>query len=173
MFYNKKSGFSLIELLAILTILCIFASFMIPYFNKIFAKHEANDVLKSISSSIKMAKTESTLRHTSVVLCSSSNGKNCTKNNWGNTIVLFIDINKNRQIDTEDLIIHTEHLHLKYGNLTWKGALNSPSIVFNQTFGLPIGYNGSFYYCNNTAQINQKIILSKMGHIRIENEQLC
>lgn len=173
MFYNKKSGFSLAEVLAILAILSIFASLLIPYFNEVFAKQEVNKVTTSISRLIKAAKNEANLQNSTVVLCSSTDGRQCTSNRWNNTLLIFSDLNKNRQVDVNELIYITEVLNLKYGNLTWKGALNSSSIVFEPITGLPIGYNGSFYYCNQNIPIQQKMILSKMGHMRIETATNC
>jgi type IV fimbrial biogenesis protein FimT len=173
MFYKKNLGFSLIEALVILTIFIIITSISMPYFNNFFASKEANNTIRVLNSFLKSAKNEAAIRHTNIVICASTNNFQCENNDWSNNILLFIDLNANRQIDTDDIIIHSEQLNLKYGKLTWQGALNSPYIVFNKELGLPIGYNGSFYYCNSTTPIFHKIILSKMGHIRTEKLQSC
>ena len=173
MFYKKNLGFSLIEALVILTIFTIITSISIPYFNNFFADQEATKTLRILNSFLKSAKSEAAVRHLNVVICSSVNGYKCENNHWNDKLLLFVDLNKNRQIDSEDQILHSEKLSLKYGQLTWQGALNSSNIVFNKELGLPIGYNGSFYYCNSTTPIFHQIILSKMGHIRTEKLQSC
>ncbi|OTG87792.1 hypothetical protein B9T31_04435 [Acinetobacter sp. ANC 4558] len=173
MHYKKNFGFSLVEVLFILTIFSIIASISIPYFSNFFARQETKKTLQILNSFLKSAKNEAVVRHTNIVICSSTNGNQCESNQWGNYLLLFVDLNANRKIDANDLILYSEQLNLKYGQLTWKGALNSPSIVFNKELGLPIGYNGSFYYCNTTTLTSHKVILSKMGHIRSETTPFC
>lgn len=171
--YNKNSGFSLVETLAIITILAIIASISVPYFHIFFAKQEAIQTIRTLNGFLKSAKNEASVRHARIVICSSSNYEQCENNNWNNKIIAFLDSNANRKIDHHDVVLKTESLQLKYGQLSWKAALNSPNIIFNQELGLPIGYNGSFYYCNHTHAIYHKIILSKMGHVRTETLDNC
>ena len=172
-YYNKNLGFTLVEALIILAIFSIIASLSAPYFNHFFAQQEANRVVKTLTSTLKNAKNEAAIRHTQIVICSSSNLEVCANNTWNDYLIIFIDTNSNRKIDAHETILKTEYLNLKYGQLTWKAALNSPNIVFNKELGLPIGYNGSFYYCNPSNAIFHKIILSKMGHIRTETISNC
>ena len=42
------------------------------------------------------------------------------------------------------------------------------SIVFQGSSGLPIESNGSFMYCSYDQLKNFKLVLSKMGHVRVE-----
>ncbi len=70
-------------------------------------------------------------------------------------------------------ILHIDALNLKYGNLSWRGALSSPSVTYQAHTALPIGSNGSFYYCSAQLSSQQRIVLSKMGHIRVESLPSC
>jgi type IV fimbrial biogenesis protein FimT len=88
-------------------------------------------------------------------------------------MLVFIDKNKNRQVDTGEQILQIDVLNLKYGNLSWRGALSLPSVTYQAHTALPIGSNGSFYYCSTHLSNQQRIVLSKMGHIRIESLSSC
>ncbi len=76
-------------------------------------------------------------------------------------------------MDANEQIILTESTDLKYGNLDWRGTLSIPSLTFQAANGLPIGSNGSFYYCSSDQQPSRKIILSDMGNVRIEKLLTC
>jgi structural maintenance of chromosome 4 len=47
------------------------------------------------------------------------------------------------------------------------------SIIFQGSSGLPIESNGSFIYCSYDQLKNFKLILSKMGHTRLEDLKNC
>ena len=88
-------------------------------------------------------------------------------------MLVFIDKNRNRQVDNDEQILHIEQLNLKYGNLSWRGALSIPNVTYQAQTALPIGSNGSFYYCSTHLASQQRIVLNKMGHIRIEHLASC
>ena len=92
---------------------------------------------------------------------------------WNSGFIVFLDVNKNRQVDTEEKIIDPQSTELKYGNLVWRGTLSIPSLTFQASNGLPNGSNGSFYYCSTYQPTHYKILLSRMGHTRIENPLTC
>ena len=86
--------------------------------------------------------------------------------------IIFIDHNRNRSLDSGESIVLTEKTRQKYGNLEWKGALSLPSLRFNAQQALPLGSNGSFYYCSGFTP-NQRIFLSNRGFLRIEFPNSC
>lgn len=174
MFYKKYLGFSLLEALTCLSIISIIYLYTIPYFHNYMAKIESSKVQNIIISGLSSAKNHASIYKSNVVVCSSFMNSQCQKNQWNNQIIIFIDINQNKQIDDHEKIILQESLTLKYGSLEWRGTLSSPTLTFMAKHnGLPIGSNGSFYYCSFHDLPNKRIILSKMGHIRIENSKNC
>ncbi len=76
-------------------------------------------------------------------------------------MLVFIDKNKNRQVDVDEQILHIDALNLKYGNLSWRGTLSLPSVTYQAHTALPIGSNGSFYYCSTHLSSQQRIISAK------------
>lgn len=173
-FLPQNQGFSLFETLVTLIILSIIISFIIPYFHHQMAKMESVKIQNMLTSSISLAKSNATTLRSNVVICSSSDGQQCLKNTWNQSILIFADGNNNRQLDSNEPVIIYQQTQLKYGSLEWKGTLASPNISFLTKFdGLPIGNNGSFYYCSLSDLPNKRIVLSKMGHVRIEESKSC
>jgi type IV fimbrial biogenesis protein FimT len=173
MFYNKKRGFTVLETVTSIAVFSIMLMFSIPYFHKHMANIEAKTVQNTLISSLQIAKNQASIYHTNVVVCSSENGQSCQRSNWENGLIIFFDRNNNRQLDMNEKLIKTEATNLKYGSLSWKGTLNSASITFNGLYGFPIGYNGSFYYCSYQDIPHKRLVLSKMGHIRVEHPEKC
>ena len=172
MFSLLKNGFTLVELIICIAIIAIIASFAVPYLYDHLAQQEAKKSQALLRQSIKLARQSASLHRSNVVICPTQNQISCTTNNWNYGLMIFIDQNKNRQFDQHELLIESHMLLLKYGQLAWKGTLNLPSLSFQAHDGLPLGSNGSFYYCSN-HQYHYRLIMSKMSNVRVEYPQNC
>ncbi len=174
MFYKKYSGFSLIEIVICVAIISIIYFYTIPYFHQYMAQEEIKNVQKLLSYSNLTAKSHASTYRANVVICSTDNGEQCQKTQWHTGLLIFQDTNQNKQVDSNEKIILYEKTKLKYGTLDWRGTLSSPHLTFMAKHdGLPIGSNGSFFYCSFHNLSNKRIVLSKMGHIRIEDSKNC
>ena len=172
MFNLLKNGFSLVELIICIAIMAIIASLAVPYFQNHLAQQEAKNSQALLRQSIKIARQSASLHHSNVVICPSQNQISCSANSWNHGFMIFIDHNRNRKLDDNEPLLESHALALKYGQLTWKGTLNFSSLSFQAHDGLPIGSNGSFYYCS-THQHHYRLVMSKMSNIRLEYPQNC
>jgi type IV fimbrial biogenesis protein FimT len=173
MFSIIKNGFTLVELIVTAAVLAIIATIALPAFQHYMAEQEVKATVSKLILANRSAKNSAALHHANVVICPSAGLAQCEPAKWSSGFIVFTDTNKNRQVDAGESILQTEALGLQYGTLDWKGGLSLPSLTFQALSGLPIGSNGSFYYCSFTDVPNQKIIMSKMGHMRIENPSSC
>ncbi|ANF82416.1 fimbrial biogenesis protein FimT [Acinetobacter sp. NCu2D-2] len=173
MYMKFIRAFTFVELMVTLAVLAIVVSIALPHFHEYLAKLEAQTTHKKIISALNYARSQAALHRQNIVICPSSNFIQCEPNKWQQGYLIFIDQNKNRRIDDNEILIHKENLALKYANLEWRGALSIPSVTYQAMTAMPIGSNGSFYYCPFNGQENKKIILSKMGHTRSEPINQC
>lgn len=172
MSHNSKHGFTLFELIVTLAISAIIVMIALPYFQQLMAKQELKKITYSLESSLKIARSHAFIHHSNVVICPTHDFNQCSNQNWNTGFMIFIDRNKNRQIDNNEYILYTEKTALEYGTLDWRGTLNIPSVTFNAQQGLPIGSNGSFFYCS-THIASKRLVLSKMGQTRAEDINGC
>lgn len=172
----QNRGFTLIEILIVVAIIAILATVGIPYMSNVLARLEARKVESIINTLTTHSKQQSYLHHQRISLCGSQDGSSCNPNRWSKSIIVFHDNqNKNRVRDTNERILQTINLELKYGTLTWSGA--GRSVVNNPTFqpdsGLPRGSNGTFRYCSYEHANHFAMIMSDMGHVRANRQITC
>ena len=173
MFNIKKKGFTLFELMITIAIFSIILSFALPYFHQYMASQERSKTLNILINSIRVARNTANLQRKNITICPSQDLHQCQNYQWNAGFIVFIDNNKNRRVDPNETIIRTEQQQLKYGNLDWRGTLNLPSLSFKAENGLPLGSNGTFYYCSLQSQDHFKLVMSKMGQIRTELINTC
>lgn len=108
-------------------------------------------------------------------MCSSSDSQQCADHQWDKGIIIFSDVNKNKQRDASEIIYKKILTDIQYGTLAWKGgASNIETITFQSDTGLPRGSSGAFYYCSFKHPHNHRYIpISQMGHTRIEHTTKC
>lgn len=165
MHINKHMAYTLTELAITILVLSILVTLALPYYHEMKANQERRTIFRQLIANIQLAKQHAAIHHTNVVMCSSENMQSCKEEMWEQGFILFLDSNQNRQLDLNEILVSQERTDLSYGTLNWRGTLHFPSLNFMAEHGLPIGSNGSFFYCSSTVK-HMKIILNKMGNSR-------
>ena len=173
MYIKFIRGFTFVELIVCIAVLAIIASIAVPYFHQYFANLEAKNLHKRIKAAATYSRAQAAMLRQNIVICPSQSFAQCQPNQWKFGFLIFVDTNRNRQLDANEQLMHIEQLNLKYGELDWRGALSIQSITYQSQTALPIGSNGSFYYCAYEPKHSQRIFLSKMGHTRVEPLTNC
>lgn len=106
---HRQRGFTLTELLTVVTIITIAGTLAAPSMASLIRANRAAGEITSLSAAIRTAKSEAIKRGTSVQLCASTNGTTCSGSNaWGNGWLVFSDANKNQTLDSGEEIISKE-----------------------------------------------------------------
>lgn len=171
----NQRGISLIELIVVIIIIGIIASLAMPAYNRWQAQQELREVTHIIPSLVRVAKVEAFARKNDIVLCPSVDGQQCTDNlKWEKYILMFVDINQNRQREQNEELLFSHDLNIKYAKLTRLGARHANYIMFKQSNALPQGSQGSFIYCSTVDKnMNRRIVLNSSGITRIEENVAC
>ncbi|TCM68104.1 type IV fimbrial biogenesis protein FimT [Acinetobacter calcoaceticus] len=173
--YKKIKGFTLLELLVCLSIIAIIIVYAQPSFHHIGARQELSNLQHVIQQHINMARSHAITVHSDVVMCASANLEYCQNNQWHHGILLYIDRNKNRQLDVNETVLTATATQLKYGSFAWHGNASHPNtVVFQSDSGLPRGSIGSFRYCSfQHPEFSQDFPIGMMGHLRSIESTKC
>ncbi|WP_353172285.1 GspH/FimT family protein [Acinetobacter rudis] len=169
------SGISLLELLICLAILALIYLVASPSLTQLSAQLEYRNLFSAFQQQIHAARNQALISNQDVVICSSSDMLNCKKQQWAIGLIVYIDLNKDRQRNNNEIIISHLNPEIKYGSLIWYGNASHPDqIVFQSDTGLPRGSNGRFRYCNfYNTHLNLDLQLSQMGHFRSTPTTAC
>ncbi|MFI8144751.1 GspH/FimT family pseudopilin [Acinetobacter sp. ABJ_C5_2] len=169
----RSPGFTIVELSITLVILVIMSVIAIPLYHQFMASVELKNTPRILTIHIQKAKSDAIIRHKNIVLCPSSDQLVCNTN-WNNRLISFVDNNRNLQHDLNEELLTSIDLNHTYGSMKLQRfGKKQNSIVFQGSSGLPIESNGSFIYCSYDQLKNFKLVLSKMGHVRLEELQNC
>lgn len=174
-FYCKERGLTLFELITTICILTIISLICLPHYHNWMQKQEIRIISAHIQQHVSYARSQALVRHTTVVICSSEDLIRCEKDKWNKGLLIFTDKNKNKQVDSEDHILLKTENKIKYGKLTWIGSASSRDVLTLQgDTGLPRGSPGSFYYCSQYDEVNNKRYkIGRMGAINLGPPPEC
>jgi type IV fimbrial biogenesis protein FimT len=98
------TGFSLLELLIALAIASIIAAYAAPSFNNLLKEFARRSNTSNLVALINTARHTAIQKQTSVTLCPIDASNTCTKN-WKRPVTAFFDPNRNKKIDSNEVII--------------------------------------------------------------------
>lgn len=150
-------GFSLIELMTVLSIIGILTVMSITSL-KFFWRKSQSDVLSSqLMSAIQFARSEAIMRHTKTILCGSANQITCC-DHWQTGYI----------IKTANQVIYHFQNVSQNGILHWRSFPHNKQELEFQPNGFPHSQNGTFWFCAVSAKKpDWAIVMSQSGRARI------
>ena len=151
---NQHHGLSLLELIITLTIICILLLITVPSFSRYRAQLEYQNLYYVIQQQIQIARSQALISNQDVVICSSQDLIHCQNKQWSTGLLIYIDVNKDRQLNQDEIVISRLDTAMKFGRLDW--------------------YGGRFRYCSfKDSKLNLDLQLSQMGHLRSSPVEIC
>jgi type IV fimbrial biogenesis protein FimT len=140
--FKAKLGFSLLELLIVLTLVAILSLAGVRSWHFFLKKQQQQILVNQLQQSLNFAKQSAVAYHQAVSLCAAASDQMCG-DNWSKGILIFL--NSNGQSQPQDHLLLRVPPLSKTAIIQWRGWLTSPQIRF-EADGLPHGYHGSFYW---------------------------
>ncbi len=166
---NNK-GFSLIEIIITIAILGILSSYALPSFSHLLSRNQQRSVLFQLFRHHQLARSEAIKRNQSIILCKSSNARQCNPAaDWHEGWIIFADTDNNR------LLNGTESLIYSYQGQNYKLSVNYRGFgSHNYIRYFPDGHsstNGTFVLCSRDDSVSAKsLIISRTGRARIDTK---
>lgn len=168
---SSHSGFSLLELMVVVTIASILAAVAIPSFRTFILNSQRSTAVNDLMASLQLARSEATKLGQPVVVCRSNTAGTACDNgtNWSTGWLVFVNT------DNDSAVVDSGERILKLG------APMSGSIVITAASAPSGGYfafrsfgnsssNGNLRFCDSRGSASAKtIIISNSGRARISD----
>ncbi len=171
---GRQLGYSMVELLVVLTLAAILMSLAVPSMTSMLNTQKAKSMGTSFLASLNLARNEAIKRNARVVMCKSVDGTGCvTSGGWEQGWIVFHDVNNNALLNTAEDLILTQGAVAK--NLRLTGNLHVANYVSYSASGSAKMISGAFQsgtltLCFDPPSVPdiKKIILSATGRARLQ-----
>ncbi|CAM4102592.1 GspH/FimT family pseudopilin [Comamonas aquatilis] len=151
---SRQLGFTLVELLTVISIIAIAASLAAPSMASLIRSNRTAGEITSLSAAIRTAKSEAIKRGSAVQLCASTNGTSCSGSNaWETGWIVFDDKNGNQTMDSGETVIAKEQA-VRAGD-TLAASSNVSSININgEGFAYKLPAAGQIVFTLKTSPVD-------------------
>ncbi len=165
---NKASyGFTLVEVLVVLSISAIIIGAATPSFMNIIANNRVAMASNELITTLNLAKAEAVRSGMDTVLCASQTASQCSDSaNWSDGLILFQDNDNDGIISNNERIIKV--MPASNDSLQFAYILDNTKKINFKANGR-INLNGHFCFKNSYAENNSRaVIITQTGRIRSE-----
>ena len=160
---NANRGWSLIEILAVLTIVLLSGKLLLPNWAQGLSQAHLQQQKKSFLLHLRQARSAAQSYQQPVSLCGWPSTAACVTNAPANKQILsFIDTNKDGQWQADEKLLHRQSLHK-----TFSLSFNRGTYVQFSATGTT-GQSGSWLLCWDGQTLGYKVVLSSSGSLRSE-----
>jgi len=150
-----KSGFTLLEVMIVLVILTIIASFAVPSWRAQLNASEDRALIFELQSAIEFAQHEALINRVSIGICPTKDGLHCEED-WGKELMIF-------NAKHENTVIKHIRLSSMHGKLFWRSYPHYRSFLL---MSLTKNDNGTIWHCHDDA-VQWAIKLNQMGMMEV------
>lgn len=164
---NKtSSGFTLVEVLVVLSISAIIVGVATPSFMNIIANNRVAVASSELLTTLNLAKGEAVRSGMTTVICTSQNATACNDGAWSDGLILFQDSDNSGNVNNGERIIKV--ISTSDDSLQFAYILNSIKKVNFRANG-QINVNGHFCFKNSHDVGNSRaVFITQSGRIRSE-----
>jgi type IV fimbrial biogenesis protein FimT len=162
----KLKGFTLCELLCALSIIAILTSLGTPSLSYLLDRVRSQVVYNQLFTLIQYSRSRAVFLVEDVILCPSIDNETCV-NDWQLPLIIFVDKNKNKIRDGNEVIDQIASLLRRDETLTWRASGTSRYLRYISE-GSTASQNGSFRLCPASRKRDhiKKIIIYRSGRAR-------
>jgi type IV fimbrial biogenesis protein FimT len=158
-------GYTLLEILIVLSLFSVIASFALPAISQLLQDANENAVRLQLIKSISDARLQSIYRHATISLCAANESQQCGTAS-PNQLVIFLNPAQESHINNKEQIIAYARLMHHAGSLHWRAypKYRDYLLFYNDEF--PLNDNATIWDCHQSSRF-WAITLSQMGQTQI------
>ena len=167
----KNKGFSLIEILVVLTLAAILFAFALPSFENLVRGNRVSSQFNMLMSSLNFARSEAIKRNTPVTICRSNDQATCA-GQWQNGWIIFVDNGVIGTVNPPNDTVLNIHEPLAGGTTLNYAVINKVTYLANGL--ISVGDGGTFSFCDTRAgNFGIDIIITPTGRARKDTNVAC
>lgn len=153
----SSSGFTILELLATLTVFAIILLLAIPAARDVLAENRTTAEVNTLVSGLSYARSEAITSGQTLTFCKSSNHKTCG-GQWRDGQII---------LDSKGTLLRVFAAIPVTDNLTWNGSGGKDDAIVWTPSGYTKGQRGTFYYCvaNGDVLHSRAVVLWDTGRV--------
>jgi type IV fimbrial biogenesis protein FimT len=164
-------GYTLLELLIVLSITTILASLAVPALAGVIRQIQSDTMINELASHFQLARSTAISQRQPVVFCARHSDIACGSD-WSHGALVFADPNDNRLIDRDERLLAYMPATPEGSDLSIKAALNKSYLRFMSN-GMLENTAGSLVYCPAAGEDRdaRNLIFSRNGRIRFGDDK--
>lgn len=161
-FDDFMRGFTLIEIIVVLTVLGILVGIAAPALNTFVHSNRLVTTTNDLVADFSLARNEAIKRSKVTGVCKSSDGTSCTNGGtWASGWIVFVDTNDDAVWTAGDEVIRT---HEALTKITVTSAADS--VLYNRSGSITAG-TGAYSICSSAIHQTRDVTLSTTGRSNI------
>lgn len=168
---SKNIGFTLTELLVVVTLIVLLGLSSAVFFQEEFSRLNRVNYERSLENTLKYALAYAQSHQVEVGICPSLDNQNCSPN-WQNALIVFLS--EGQTLTKPIQIIRQLSAPPSSLTLSFKGFPRSDVIIFSPiSQGLGQQSSGRFLLCTKKKELSIALVMSNMGRFRKESGNVC
>jgi len=168
--HGSIRGFTLLEALIVLTIICILLSLGMPALSKFIAHQKIVAANNTLVADLNFARSVAANQQQSMIVCPGNPTDGCSQTPmWEQGWIVFADSNQNRRLDQEESPLRVTQSVDK--NIRISSSNYRKRVRFNPE-GFAGGSNLSIHICHHAVLQGSKIVISNTGRVRQNRTQI-
>jgi len=166
--FTRLAGFSLIELMVVISIAGILSAIGVPHLQKTMQDNNMTALHNELLAALSFTRNTAITRGSSVTLCkanAAADGCAAVAASWENGWIVFADKDNDGVVDGGEEVLRVKNDLPENISITY--SRNSSRVTYGAQ-GYAVGYNGNFMFCDKRGDSAKKgMVLSNNGRVRV------
>lgn len=164
---RRATGFTLVEMLMVLTVGMILLMIGVPSFNSFIKGNRLTSQVNALSGTLSGARAEAIAQRNTVTVCGSSTGTSCN-GAWGSGWISFLDLDADGTVDAGETVLGVADDVPPNVGIVFVGAT---TVRYNNQGFAIAGSSGTLRLCDDRgSRYGRALVVSPTGRVSVATD---